>query len=66
MLDAVTRRIEVDAHWHNVECYGNTGAAGAPTVLSQHWDELVDGDVVIVAVVGSGLTWSGVQIEVGG
>ncbi len=65
MLDAVARRIEVDAHWHNVERFGNTGAAGAPTVLSQHWSELAKGDVVVLAVVGSGLTWSSVQIEIG-
>ncbi len=66
MLEAVAQRIEVGAHWHNVETFGNTGAAGAPTVLSQHWDELAEGDVVVLAVVGSGLTWSSVQIEVGG
>jgi 3-oxoacyl-[acyl-carrier-protein] synthase-3 len=65
MLDAVARRIEVDSHWHNVESYGNTGAAGAPTVLSQHWSNLADGDVVVLAVVGSGLTWASVQIEIG-
>jgi 3-oxoacyl-[acyl-carrier-protein] synthase-3 len=65
MLDAVARRIEVDSHWHNVEEYGNTGAAGAPTVLSQRWSELADGDVVVLAVVGSGLTWASVQIEIG-
>ena len=66
MLDAVARRVEVDTHWHNVERFGNTGAAGAPTVLSQSWGELADGDVVVLAVVGSGLTWSTVLIEVGG
>ena len=66
MLDAVARRIEVDTHWHNVESFGNTGAAGAPTVLSQRWDELAEGDVVVLAVVGSGLTWASVQIEIGG
>jgi 3-oxoacyl-[acyl-carrier-protein] synthase-3 len=66
MLDAVARRLEVDTHWHNVERFGNTGAAGAPTVLSQNWGELADGDVVVLAVVGSGLTWATVLIEVGG
>jgi 3-oxoacyl-[acyl-carrier-protein] synthase-3 len=66
MLEAVAQRIEVGAHWHNVELFGNTGAAGAPTVMSQHWEELADGDVVVLAVVGSGLTWSSMQIEVSG
>jgi 3-oxoacyl-[acyl-carrier-protein] synthase-3 len=65
MLDAVAKRIEVDTHWHNVETFGNTGASGAPTVLSQRWGELADGDVVILAVVGSGLSWSTVLIEIG-
>jgi 3-oxoacyl-[acyl-carrier-protein] synthase-3 len=66
MLEAAAQRIEVGQHWHNVEAFGNTGAAGAPTVLSQRWDELADGDVVVLVVVGSGLTWSSVQIEIGG
>jgi 3-oxoacyl-[acyl-carrier-protein] synthase-3 len=67
MLQAVAKRVDLDEqyHWHNVEDYGNTGASGAPTVLSQHWDELVDGDSVLLAVVGSGLTWSSLHIEVG-
>ncbi len=65
MLEAVARRLETVVHWHNVEDFGNTGAAGAPTVLSQHWDELADGDTVLVAVVGAGLTWSSIQLEIG-
>jgi len=66
MLEAVARRAELseESHWHNVVDYGNTGAAGAPTVLSQHWDELAGGDVVLVVVVGSGLTWSSLRLEV--
>lgn len=66
MLESVTRRagIAEDEHWHNVERRGNTGAAGAPTVLSEHWDELSKGDGVVMAVVGSGLTWAALNIEV--
>ncbi len=66
MLEAVARRAEIAAasHWHNVVDYGNTGAAGAPTVLSQHWDELRAGDTVLVVVVGSGLTWSSLRLDV--
>lgn len=66
MLQAVARKVDLDEdhHWHNVEEYGNTGAAGAPTVLSQHWDQLSAGDSVLLAVVGSGLTWSSMHIEV--
>ena len=67
MLESVARKVGLDAadHLHNVVEYGNTGAAGAPSVLSQRWDELADGDTVIVVVVGSGLTWAGLRIEVG-
>lgn len=67
MLEAVTRRAGIDEaeHWHDVEEHGNTGAAGAPSVLSQHWDELGDGDSVAMAVVGSGLSWSSLRLDVG-
>lgn len=64
MLENVARRagLEAEEHWHNVRTFGNTGAAGAPSVLSQHWDELRPGDCVVIAVVGSGLTWAGLHI----
>ena len=67
VLDAVARRTGLgpEQHWHNVSEFGNTGASGAPTVLSQHWDELEDGDTVVLVVVGAGLTWSSMRIEVG-
>ena len=67
MLQSVASRLglEEGAHWYNVIDYGNTGAAGAPCVLSQHWDDLADGDSVIMVVVGSGLTWSSLRIDVG-
>lgn len=66
VLEAVARRVGLleEEHWHNVVSYGNTGAAGAPSVLSQRWNELAPGDVVILAVVGSGLTWSSLRIDV--
>src|SRR6185503_8454296 len=58
MLQAVCRSTEIpeERHFHNVVDYGNTGAAGAPSVLSMRWDEWRDGDEIAVAVVGSGLT----------
>ncbi len=67
MLQSTARRANIDPalHWHNVEEYGNTGASGAPTVLSQHWDELADGDTLLLVVVGSGLTWSSLRMEIG-
>ncbi len=67
MLDSVIRRAAIDPadHFHNVLDFGNTGAAGAPSVLSGAWDKLKDGDSVVLVVVGSGLTWAGLQIDVG-
>jgi 3-oxoacyl-[acyl-carrier-protein] synthase-3 len=66
VLEAVARRTKIgdNEQWHNVVDRGNTGAAGGPTVLSQHWGDLAKGDVVILAVVGSGLTWSSLRMEV--
>jgi 3-oxoacyl-[acyl-carrier-protein] synthase III len=44
-------------HWYNVDEFGNTGCAGAPSVLSEHWEELRSGDRVAICLVGAGLTW---------
>jgi 3-oxoacyl-[acyl-carrier-protein] synthase-3 len=63
MLEAVCRRMNIPAenHLSNVQRFGNCGAAGAPSVLSQHWDNL--GPCAInMAVVGSGLSWGGLRI----
>jgi 3-oxoacyl-[acyl-carrier-protein] synthase-3 len=68
MLESVCKRCEVppERHFYNIVDYGNQSAAGAPTVLSQRWESFKDGDVIAVAVVGSGLSWSSLQIEIGG
>lgn len=65
MLEAVTRRCEVPAgrHLFNVDRRGNVGAAGAPSVFSEHWDDARLGDAVALCVVGSGLTWGGALVE---
>jgi 3-oxoacyl-[acyl-carrier-protein] synthase III len=67
MLESVCRRAEIppERHWHNIVQFGNQCAAGAPSVLSQRWDKLQDGDVIGLVVVGSGLAWSSLQIHVG-
>jgi 3-oxoacyl-[acyl-carrier-protein] synthase-3 len=64
MLENVCKRtgIALTDHYSNVAYYGNAGAAGAPTVLSQNWDELRH-TVIHVAVVGSGLAWGGMRIS---
>ncbi len=67
MLNAVCERahIEPSRHLFNVDEFGNCGAAGAPGVLSQHWDTLPPHCEIALVVVGSGLTWGGLLIEVG-
>ncbi|MDX1393253.1 MAG: ketoacyl-ACP synthase III [Gemmatimonadota bacterium] len=67
MLEAVCGRCEIpdDRHHMNVIRYGNTGAAGAPGVVSMRWDEWEDGDDVAVVGVGSGLTWAGHVLRFG-
>lgn len=65
MLDAVVRRCEVPAgkHFFNVDLRGNTGAAGAPSVFSEQWNNPALGNAVAICVVGSGLTWAGALLE---
>jgi 3-oxoacyl-[acyl-carrier-protein] synthase-3 len=66
MIESVARRCEIapGRHLYNIDQYGNQAAAGAPTVLSQRWDDLADGDRVAIVVVGSGLSWSSVLLEI--
>ncbi len=68
MLQSVCERAEVpaDRHLYNVDEYGNCGAAGAPSVLSQNWEKFREGDEIGLVVVGSGLTWGGMLIDVRG
>ena len=53
-----------EQHWHNVCDFGNTGSAGASSVLSEHWEELMCGDRVAVCLVGAGLTWVNLLLAV--
>ena len=66
MLNAVCERAQIDParHFRNVDEFGNCGAAGAPGVLSQHWDDLPSTCEIALVVVGSGLTWGGLLIDV--
>ncbi|MGD2067321.1 MAG: ketoacyl-ACP synthase III [Gemmatimonadota bacterium] len=67
MLETVCGQcgIEPERHHHNVVDLGNTGAAGAPSVVSQRWDAWEDGDDIAVVGVGSGLTWSSFLLRFG-
>ncbi len=57
-LNTVVERafIADENHWYNVDSLGNTGCAGAPGVLSAHWNDLKEGDRVAICLVGAGLT----------
>jgi 3-oxoacyl-[acyl-carrier-protein] synthase III len=41
----------------NIERFGNTGAAGAPTVLADNAGRFQEGHRIVVATVGAGLSW---------
>lgn len=68
MLQSVCRTLEIapEKHLFNVDVFGNCAAAGAPSVLSQHWGKFVPHDKILLAVVGAGLSWGGMLIEVEG
>jgi 3-oxoacyl-[acyl-carrier-protein] synthase III len=67
-LKSVCSRSNVadEKHLYNVDEFGNCGAAGAPSVVSQHWSRFRPGDTVAMAVVGSGLTWAGLWVRFAG
>jgi 3-oxoacyl-[acyl-carrier-protein] synthase-3 len=67
MLNAVCERAQIEPSHHlfNVDEFGNCGAAGAPGVLSQRWDTLPPQCEIALVVVGSGLTWGGLLLDVG-
>jgi 3-oxoacyl-[acyl-carrier-protein] synthase-3 len=66
MLQTVCERSQITEsnHWHNVEFFGNTGCSGAPAVLSQRWNDLRPGDNVAIAIVGAGLSWVHMILQV--
>ncbi len=67
MLQSVCRLtgLPEDRHHTNVEYFGNTAAAGSPSVISQRWQSWTDGDDIAVIGVGSGLTWGGFILRFG-
>jgi 3-oxoacyl-[acyl-carrier-protein] synthase-3 len=66
MLNSVCRMAEISEsnHVYNVDDFGNCGASGAPSNLSLNFLNFKNGDKIIMAVVGAGLTWGGVLLEV--
>lgn len=65
MLENVCKLCSIppERHFRNVERFGNTGAAGSPSVLSTHWEEWAPNDELAVVGVGAGLTWSGYMLR---
>jgi 3-oxoacyl-[acyl-carrier-protein] synthase-3 len=65
MLSSVCSRCEIPLtqHKYNIHQFGNTGAAGAPSVLSQSLDQFKAGDQIAMVVVGAGLSWAGMRIS---
>jgi len=65
VLENVCERGEIapERHHHNVEWFGNTAAASAPSVISQRWEKWSADDDVAVVGVGAGLTWSSALIR---
>lgn len=55
--------LSAERHLHNVAMLGNQGSAGAPAVLSMNWDLFKTGDLIVLAVVGSGLTWGSALLQ---
>lgn len=67
LLSSATRAgIAEQRHIYNVDRFGNCGAAGAPSVLSQSWERFCRGDLLALVVVGAGLAWGGALITFDG
>lgn len=66
MLESIAKRagIPTSLHYYNVNKFGNCGAAGAPSVLAEQLNALDNGDQIILAVAGAGLSWGGFCIDV--
>ena len=67
VLEQVCERcgIPPGLHHANVELFGNTGGASAPSVLSMEWEKWRPEDDVAVSVVGGGLTWARALLRFG-
>ncbi|MDP3940532.1 MAG: ketoacyl-ACP synthase III [Deltaproteobacteria bacterium] len=65
MLESVCRQCDIpdELHLSNVADFGNTGTAGAPAVLSDHWQAFEAGDQVTMVGVGAGLTWASANLR---
>jgi 3-oxoacyl-[acyl-carrier-protein] synthase-3 len=64
-LESIRKRVGFAEknHLFNVDRFGNCAAAGAPSVLSQNWENFTPCQSVLLAVVGGGLTWSSFRVD---
>ncbi len=67
MLESICNLTAINPinHLYNVDQYGNCGAAGAVSVLSMNQNYLKENETIILGIVGAGLSWGGMLIEVG-
>jgi len=67
MLESICNLAEIrpENHLFNVDQYGNCGAAGAVSVLSMNQRHFRENEKIILGIVGAGLSWGGMLIEVG-
>lgn len=65
MLESVCQQMKIppERHHYNVDRFGNTASAGAPSVISMLWDQWTAHDDIAAAGVGSGLTWGGLLLR---
>lgn len=65
ILDSVCRvqALAPSEHWFNVDWFGNSGGAGAPSVLSEHWEEIDESTTISLVVVGAGLSAGAVSLS---
>jgi 3-oxoacyl-[acyl-carrier-protein] synthase-3 len=66
MLQTVCERCKIPEgnHWYNVVNFGNTGCSGAPSTLSQHWNDLQTDDHIAFSIVGAGLSWVHMMLDI--
>lgn len=66
MVESAAAKLGIppEKHLYNVDQFGNQGAAGLPSVLAQNWSKFTPGQLIAVAVVGSGLTWGAALLRV--
>jgi 3-oxoacyl-[acyl-carrier-protein] synthase III len=66
MLEFVCESLQIpqERHLYNADLFGNCGGASAPSVFSQQWERFQKDDKMAIVVVGAGLTWGGLSIEV--